>query len=304
MLTLTQLRHFVTLAEIGSFAQTARVVFLTQPALTRSIAALEEELGDRLFDRVGRRIILTPFGQEVLIRAQRLVRDTQALKSLRQGLQSGMSGQLKLGLGSGPGALFSRRLLRHMAEHHPKLRLYLSRGSTEVLLQGLKSQRLDAAIVDTRAMRPSTDFEVSHSFELATGFLVRPEHPLLGRTQLSLTDIQAYPLASTTLSDEVARILMADYGREANPDDMVTLMSDETSHIVDIATHTDAVVLTIVAAAPDLISLPIKPHMRATARFGLVTLGKRQEALAMRIIRDQLSEWIDEIKGQKRQVLT
>jgi len=62
MLTLTQLRHFVTLAEIGSFAQTARVVFLTQPALTRSIAALEEELGDRLFDRVGRRIILTPFG--------------------------------------------------------------------------------------------------------------------------------------------------------------------------------------------------------------------------------------------------
>ena len=295
MLTLTQLRHFVTLAEIGSFAQTARVVFLTQPALTRSIAALEEELGERLFDRVGRRIILTPFGQEVLIRAQRLVRDTQALKSLRQGLQSGMSGQLKLGLGSGPGALFSHRLLRHMAQHHPRLRLYLSRGSTEVLLQGLKSQRLDAAIVDIRAMRPSTDFEVSHSFELVTGFLVRPEHPLLRQTQLSLTEILAYPLASTTLSDEVARMLMADYGPEANPDHMVTLMSDETSHIVDIARHTDGVVLTIVDAARDLISLPIKPPMRATARFGLVTLDKRQEAPALRIVREQLPQWINEI---------
>jgi len=295
MLTLTQLRHFVTLAEIGSFAQTARVVFLTQPALTRSIAALEEELGDRLFDRVGRRIILTPFGQEVLIRAQRLVRDTQALKSLRQGLQSGMSGQLKLGLGSGPGALFSHRLLRHMAQHHPRLRLYLSRGSTEVLLQGLKSQRLDAAIVDIRAMRPSTDFEVSHSFELVTGFLVRPEHPLLSQTQLSLTEILAYPLASTTLSDEVARMLMEDYGPEANPDHMVTLMSDETSHIVDIARHTDGVVLTIVDAARDLISLPIKPPMRATARFGLVTLDKRQEAPALRIVREQLPQWINEI---------
>ena len=295
MLTLTQLRHFVTLAEIGSFAQTARVVFLTQPALTRSIAALEEELGDRLFDRVGRRIILTPFGREVLDRAQRLVRDTQTLKSLRQGLQSGMNGQLKLGLGSGPGALFSHRLLRHMAQHHPRLRLYLSRGSTEVLLQGLKSQRLDAAIVDIRAMRPSTDFEVSHSFELVTGFLVRPEHPLLSQTQLSLTEILAYPLASTTLSDEVARMLMEDYGPEANPDHMVTLMSDETSHIVDIARHTDGVVLTIVDAARDLISLPIKPPMRATARFGLVTLDKRQEAPALRIVREQLPQWINEI---------
>ena len=295
MLTLTQLRHFVTLAEIGSFAQTARVVFLTQPALTRSIAALEEELGERLFDRVGRRIILTPFGREVLDRAQRLVRDTQTLKSLRQGLQSGMNGQLKLGLGSGPGALFSHRLLRHMAQHHPRLRLYLSRGSTEVLLQGLKSQRLDAAIVDIRAMRPSTDFEVSHSFELATGFLVRPEHPLLSQTQLSLTEILAYPLASTTLSDEVARMLMEDYGPEANPDHMVTLMSDETSHIVDIARHTDGVVLTIVDAARDLISLPIKPPMRATARFGLVTLDKRQEAPALRIVREQLPQWINEI---------
>jgi len=295
MLTLTQLRHFVKLAEIGSFAQTARVVFLTQPALTRSIAALEEELGERLFDRVGRRIILTPFGREVLDRAQRLVRDTQTLKSLRQGLQSGMNGQLKLGLGSGPGALFSHRLLRHMAQHHPRLRLYLSRGSTEVLLQGLKSQRLDAAIVDIRAMRPSTDFEVSHSFELVTGFLVRPEHPLLSQTQLSLTEILAYPLASTTLSDEVARMLMEDYGPEANPDHMVTLMSDETSHIVDIARHTDGVVLTIVDAARDLISLPIKPPMRATARFGLVTLDKRQEAPALRIVREHLPQWINEI---------
>ena len=297
MLTLTQLRHFVTLAEIGSFAQTARAVFLTQPALTRSIAALEEELGERLFDRVGRRIALTPFGIEVLGRAQRLVREAQSLQALQSGMQSGMTGQLRLGLGSGPGALFSGRLLQHMAQQHPKLRLYLSRGSTEVLLQGLKTQRLDAAIVDIRAMRPSTDFEVSHSFELGTGFLVRSQHPLLGKTQVNISELQDYPLASTTLSDEVARMLMADYGPQANPDDMVTLRSDETSHIVDIARHSDAVVLTIIAAAPDLVRLPIKPELRASARFGLVTLSQRQEAPALRIVRAQLPKWLKEISG-------
>ena len=296
-MTLTQLRHFVALADIGSFAQTAKAVFLTQPALTRSIAALEDELGGRLFDRVGRRITLTPFGQAVLERAQRLVRDAQALKTLRSGLHSGMTGQLRLGLGSGPGALFSLRLLRHMAQHHPQLRLYLSRGNTEVLLQGLKTQRIDAALVDIRAMRPSTDFDVSEIFELGAGFMVRPGHPLLKRKRVSLDDIRAYPLGSTPLSDEVARLLMTRYGPEANPDDMVTVRSDETSHIAELARDTDTVVLTILAAAPDLLPLPVHPALDATARFGLVTLAQREPAPALRIVREQLAGWITEIGG-------
>jgi DNA-binding transcriptional LysR family regulator len=297
LMTLTQLRHFVALADIGSFAQTAKAVFLTQPALTRSIAALEDELGGRLFDRVGRRITLTPFGQAVLERAQRLVRDAQALKTLRSGLHSGMTGHLRLGLGSGPGALFSLRLLRHMAQHHPQLRLYLSRGNTEVLLQGLKAQRIDAALVDIRAMRPSTDFDVSEIFELGAGFMVRPGHPLLKRKRVSLDDIRAYPLGSTPLSDEVARLLMTRYGPEANPDDMVTVRSDETSHIAELARDTDTVVLTILAAAPDLLPLPVHPALDATARFGLVTLAQREPAPALRIVREQLAGWITEIGG-------
>ncbi len=296
-MTLTQLRHFVALTEHGSFAQTAKAVFLTQPALTRSIAALESELGGRLFDRVGRRISLTPFGQEVLERAQRLVREAQSLKSLRQGLQSGMTGHLRLGLGSGPGALFSQRLLLHMAGQHPQLRLYLSRGNTDVLLQGLKTQRIDAALVDIRAMRPSTDFEVSDVFELGAGFLVRPGHPLVQRKKVTLKDIAAYPLGSTPLSDEVARLLMARYGASANPEDMVTVRSDETSHIVELARHSDTVVLTILAAAPDLLRLPVQPALDATARFGLVTLAQRQEAPALRIVREQLPVWIADIGG-------
>lgn len=183
------------------------------------------------------------------------------MQALQSGMQSGMTGQLRLGLGSGPGSLFSGRPLQHMAQQHPKLRLYLSRGSREVLLQGLKTQRLDAAVVDIRAMRPSTDFEVSHSFELGTGFL---DGRLWGTSQ---------------------------------PRRMVTLRSDETSHIVDIARHSDAVVLTIIAAAPDLVRLPIKPELRASARFGLVTLSQRQEAPALRIVRAQLPKWLKEISG-------
>ena len=65
-MTLVQLQHFVALARAGSFVKASALVHVTQPALSRSIAGLEDELGQRLFDRLGRRIELTPFGHDTL----------------------------------------------------------------------------------------------------------------------------------------------------------------------------------------------------------------------------------------------
>jgi len=72
-MTLVQLRHLISLAESGSFSKSAQALYITQPALSRSIRALEDELGMLLFDRVGRRIELTAFGREVVERANQLV---------------------------------------------------------------------------------------------------------------------------------------------------------------------------------------------------------------------------------------
>jgi DNA-binding transcriptional LysR family regulator len=72
-MTLVQLRHLLSLALTGSFSKSAAVLFLTQPALSRSIRALEAELGQPLFDRIGRRSEVTPFGREVVERARQIV---------------------------------------------------------------------------------------------------------------------------------------------------------------------------------------------------------------------------------------
>lgn len=292
-MTLVQLRHFVVLADVGSFVQASAVLFLTQPALTRSIQGLEEELGGALFDRLGRRIALTPFGLEALARARRLVSDADALKQASKGLHAGLTGQLRVGLSSGPGALLSTPLMLHMAEHHPKLRLQISRGNTAVLIDELREQHLDAAIVDIRSMRPAADLQVAQTFELAAGFLVRPEHPLAQRGQpVGIHDVLAFPVASTPLSDEVARLLIGRYGPQANPDNMVTLRSDETLNIVEVARCGNAIVLTANATAQGLVPLDMAPPLNATARFGLVTLGHRQEAPALRLLREWLACWV------------
>jgi DNA-binding transcriptional LysR family regulator len=297
-MTLVQLRHFVVLAERGSYVQASKALFLTQPALTRSIQGLEDELGGPLFNRLGRRITLSPLGVEVLQRAQRLVSDADALKQTGKELHAGVSGQLRVGLSSAPGALLSVPLMQHMAQHHPQLHLEISRGNTAVLLHELREQKLDAAIVDTRSMRPSSDLQVTHAFELEAAFLARPDHPLAhtGRA-VTLAEVMEHPIASTPLSDEVARILMARYGPQANPDDLVTLRCDETLSIVEVARRSNAVVLTVLAVAADLVPLNVVPALNATARFGLVTLSRRQEAPALRIVREQLPGWVVAMAG-------
>ncbi|MCX8097508.1 MAG: LysR family transcriptional regulator [Casimicrobiaceae bacterium] len=287
-MTLVQLRHFVILADTGSFARAAEALFLTQPALTRSIQALEHELGGALFDRLGRQIELTAFGRELLPRARRLVADAAALREFGKALHAGVVGTLRVGLSSGPGALLSEPLLRHVAQCCPQLRVHIARGSTDLLIGMLREQRLDTAVVDVRSVRPAADLVVGEVVEFSTGFLVRPGHPLLAPGQrVTIDEILAYPIASTPLSDEVARALIRAYGPAANPDDMVRLRSDETLSLVMSARHTDAVVLTIRACAPDLIPLPIDPPLGVTARLGMVTLARREEAPTTHIVREQ-----------------
>lgn len=292
-MTLVQLKHLVCLADLGSYVQASKALFLTQPALTRSIQSLEEEMGGRLFDRLGRRIELTALGREVLYRARQLVNDAEALKQTGKVMQAGLVGVIRLGLSSAPGALFSMPLMLHMSEHHPGLRVEISRGHTDVLLKQLLDQQLDGAIVDIRTMRPSSQLQVAQAFELTTGFMARKDHPLgqLGRA-VALQDLLHYPIASTPLSNEVARMLMSLYGPEANPDTMVTLRCDETLSIVELARRSHAIVLTVKGVAPDLVPLNVTPSLNATARFGLVTLSQRQEAPAMRIVREQLAVWV------------
>jgi DNA-binding transcriptional LysR family regulator len=149
----------------------------------------------------------------------------------------------------------------------------------------LRDRQLDSAIVDIRAMRPANDLVVTHQVEMAASFLCRPGHPLIRSAgKVTFEEVLNYPLASTPLSDEVARVLTERYGPQANPDDCVTLRSDDTQTLIAVARETDAIVLTINAAGKDLHRLEMMPPLNATARFGLVSLNRHAQAPAMAII--------------------
>ena len=276
-MTLIQLKHFIELASSGSFSQAANKLHLTQPALSRSIKALEDELGQPLFDRIGRRNELTVFGTQIVQRARALVDEANELRRTGQQLKSGELGQLRVGMGSGPGAMLMTPLLMVMAHEHPQAHINISRGSTTLLVQALRDRLLDALILDIRSLQPAADLRVEALKEMKGTFMCRPTHPLAKKRQVTFEMLREYPIASTPLSDEVARILMERFGTQAHPDTLVNLRCEEISSLLDVARSSNAIVLAIRASAPDLVELAVTPALNAKARFGLVTIATRTE---------------------------
>ncbi len=277
-MTLVQLRHFLELANTGSFSKSAVKLHVSQPALSRSIKTIEDEFGHQLFDRVGRKSELTAFGQYIYVQARELVDRANNLKQSGQQLLSGQTGKVRIGLGSGPGALLMTPLLAHMANEYPQGHLEISRGSTSLLLQALRDRHLDALVLDIRSLNPSSDLVVEALCEMPGAFMCRKGHPLSKARQVKLARVKEFPVASTPLSDEVARILVDRYGPDAHPDVLVSLRCEEISSLLDVVRSTNAIMVAVRSLAPDLVVLKMSPELNATAKFGWVSLRSRSES--------------------------
>ena len=119
-------RTFVTVAELGTVSKAAQQLHIAQPALSRQIADLEQELGLKLFDRVGRRLLLTGEGEQLLGDCRALLSCATAVSEHARQLQRGDTGVLKVA-GSPQiieGAV--AEFLTRYAEHYPKVQVKLS----------------------------------------------------------------------------------------------------------------------------------------------------------------------------------
>lgn len=282
-MNLRHLEHWLALADTGSFSRAAEKLHITQSALSRSIQALEDELGGPLVDRIGKRNELTPLGHSVLERARRIVHEASELQQGAALLQQGGLGSLRVGLGSGPGALLMTPWLVHMAREHPTVKVSIIRGPAELQLQQLRDRQLDALVVDVRRVVPAADLLIEGVTDAPAGLVCRRGHPLLKGSAVTFDALLAYPIASTPLSAEVARMLVERYGPRADPELLTTLQCEEIASLIDTVCQTDAVFLGILGAVQDrldrgeLVQLAVQPTFNSGARFALITLAGRTE---------------------------
>lgn len=298
-MNLRQLEHLLAVADTASFSRAAERLHITQPALSRSIQMLEEDLGARLIDRMGKRNELTPLGEAVAARARHLVDEAEELRRSVAWLRQGSGGSIRVGLGSGPGAMLMAPFLVHVAQRHPEVCVSITRGSIQLQLQQLRQRQLDALVIDMRSVVPAADLLIEEVAAMRGGFICRAGHPLLAQARgggVPFEVLARYPLASTPLADEVAQILVQHYGPAADPQQAVRLRCEEIDSLIDTVRQSDAVFFGVVAAARQgieagaLAELAVVPRLDIRAHFAIVTLTGRTESPSMGLFRRFVAE--------------
>src|SRR5712671_319366 len=141
---LRQLRYFVTVAEEGNISRAAQKVFLTQPALSRQIKALEEAIGQRLLDRQAHSICLTPAGQTLLQEARELLRHADLTIERVRAMGDGI--RLRVGYAPSLAMDILSVAVEVFTHKHPTARVEMLDLSTNEMRAGLESGELDLAV--------------------------------------------------------------------------------------------------------------------------------------------------------------
>jgi len=190
---LRHLRYFVAVAETENVTRAALKLHVSQPALSRQIRDLEDELGFALLERDAKSVRLTEAGRTFLTEAQAVLkRADEAVKTARNVATAG--GELHVGYAPSPTARILPPTLRAFQNEMPKVRVKLHDLTTEEMLAELRAKRLDLALLvkPARSMLRGLRFEplLRDPMRLA----VAPTHPLAHRRTVALSDTASLPL--------------------------------------------------------------------------------------------------------------
>ncbi|UDM50422.1 LysR family transcriptional regulator [Cupriavidus sp. MP-37] len=293
---LRQLHHFVTLVEQGSFARAAAALHLSQPALTRSIQALESELGT-LIDRSYGKVRPTAAGMLALARARRMLREQRELRRDLQLLEDVEIGTIRAGFGPFAASFLLDPVLEALVRRYPRLRIDLETADTSAMRRSLEAEQLDIFVGESRSLAELAHLQIDRLPALETAFFVRSGHPLTRQRRVTLADLRAYPVAGTRLPPHIVRFFRqalheASGGSGPLPEDepgLMTVTCNDMHALRALLLAVDAVALVPVAMMAEAcaqrlaVALPMHPPAALRAQYGIVTLAGRTPSPAMRV---------------------
>ena len=146
-LSFDQLQTFADVIELGSFSAAADRAGVTQPAISLQLRQLERRLGLRLVERVGRRMLPTPAGSDLLVHVRRIQEEmNRALEALAPH-QSGAVGRIRIGTGATACIYLLPPVLRRLKEDMPGLEIAVETGNTPDLVRMIEANELDAGLL-------------------------------------------------------------------------------------------------------------------------------------------------------------
>ena len=185
---LRQIRYFLAICEHGSFSRAAEACDLTQPALTKAIKGLEEEVGGAVFHREGRRLVLTELGRMMRPHLERLAGEQEAALTVAKNFRLLRQTPLRVGILPTIGPARIGGFLREFRDANPGVETAISEGSAESL-----SRRLEAAELDLAIANPAAGFGDGFRSEplYPERYVVvfAPGHPFSRKDAIRLADV-------------------------------------------------------------------------------------------------------------------
>lgn len=186
------LAAFLHVAETSSFSRAGERLFLSQPAVSKRVAALEAELGTPLFNRIGKSVSLTAAGEALLPYARRVQQEiADGQRALKQ-LSGEVAGRLAIGTSHHIGLHRLPQLLKAYTLRYPLVDLDLQFMDSEVACEAVLAGRLELGIV-TLPSTPLPKLRTRLVWPDPLAVVVAPNHPLASRKRPKLGDLAAYP---------------------------------------------------------------------------------------------------------------
>ncbi|MBL4606516.1 MAG: LysR family transcriptional regulator [Pseudomonadales bacterium] len=186
------LKLFVAAAENRSFTKAGDLFLLTQPAVSKRIAQLEENLGTQLFDRIGRQIVLTEAGGTLLPRAREMINRLNDMTRAIGNLSGKVEGVLAIGTSHHVGLHRLPPYLKSYSRKFPLVKLNIKFMESEEIYEQVIQGRLELGIV-TLPENPNSLLQTKSLWEDKLSFMVGGDHPLNACQTISLDELLDYP---------------------------------------------------------------------------------------------------------------
>jgi DNA-binding transcriptional LysR family regulator len=235
-MNLQQLRYLVLLAEELNFTRAAARAHVAQPALSRQVRNLEDELGVPLVDRTTRRVQMTPAGVEIVGRSRRILDEIDALRSVGTDAAALLTGRVAIGLTPTPGPFDAASALAGFHARHPDIELALTEELSISLARRLQRDELDLAFVSAIPNPTRMGLEMHRLAGEPLRVVVGPEHRLAARKAVRLRELAREPFISFPPGATIRETITA-AARDAGFAPRVVFESNDTSRIRALVGH-------------------------------------------------------------------
>lgn len=268
------LEAFVTVADLGSFSLAAEKLHLTQPAISKRIAGLEDNLKTPVFDRVGRQITMTHAGRLLYDRAKTILLDIEDTYRAIGSLSSRVTGKLKIGTSHHVGLRRLPTVLKAFSQKYPDVKLDIRFLDSEKVCQSVLAGDIEFGI-STLPNEPETPLEARIVWPDPLSICVSRNHPLASKGHVTLRDVAQYEAILPSKLTFTYRILKEAFQQEGQElrVALATNYLETIKMLVSVGLGWSALPKTMLDE--NLVELPIT-ELNIERNLGLVTHSKRQ----------------------------